>query len=66
MRLTDKSLAKVVWDKFQTLNEGDPTVKIGKLDGCQVRYENLKIKYNEIIHVFMERVNEIVMGIQYC
>ena len=33
MGLTNKSLAKVIWDKLQTLNEGDPTVKIAKLDG---------------------------------
>lgn len=56
MGLTDKSSAKVMWDKLQTLNEGDPTVKIAKLDGYRVRYENLK----------MERVNEIIMGIQCC
>ncbi|GLJ37401.1 hypothetical protein SUGI_0759370 [Cryptomeria japonica] len=66
MGLTDKSSAKVMWDKLQTLNEGDPIVKIAKLDGYQVRYENLKMEDNERIATFMERVNEIVMGIQCC
>lgn len=66
MGLTNKSLAKVMWDKLQTLNEGDSTVKIAKLDGYRVRYENLKMEDNERIVVFMERVNEIVMGIQCC
>ncbi|GLJ40699.1 hypothetical protein SUGI_0840630 [Cryptomeria japonica] len=38
MGLTDKSLAKVMWDKLQTLNEGDPTFKIAKLDGYRISH----------------------------
>lgn len=64
MGLTNKSLAKDMWDKLQTLNEGDPTFKIAKLDGYRIRYENLKMDDNERITTFMERVNEIVMGFQ--
>lgn len=62
--LTDKSSGKAIWDKLETLNEANPIVKISKLDGYQVRYENLKMEEYERITAFMERVNEIVMGIQ--
>lgn len=64
MGLTNKSSAKFMWDELKTLNEDDPTIKIAKLDGYRERYENLKMEDNERIVVFMERVNEIVMGIQ--
>lgn len=53
-------------DKLKNLNEGDPTIKITKLVGYRVRYVNLKMEDNERIVVFMERINEIVVGIQYC
>lgn len=66
MGLTDKSSGKAIWDNLETLNEGDPTVNISKLDGYRVRYENLKMEEDERITAFMERVNEIVMGIQCC
>ncbi|GLJ05839.1 hypothetical protein SUGI_0026430 [Cryptomeria japonica] len=33
MGLTNKLTTKAIWDKLETLNEGDPTVKISKLDG---------------------------------
>lgn len=66
MELTNKSSTKAIWDKLETLNEGDPTVKTTKLDGYWVRFENLKIEEDERITAFIERVNEIVMGIQCC
>lgn len=59
MGLSKKSLAKAMWDKLETLNEGDLTVKIVKLECYQVRYEILKMEEDEIIFVFMERVNEL-------
>ncbi|GLJ09558.1 hypothetical protein SUGI_0111790 [Cryptomeria japonica] len=66
MGLTDKSTAKAIWDKLENLNEGDPTIQISKLDGYFVRYENLKMEEDERITDFMERVNEIILGIQCC
>ncbi|GLJ55967.1 hypothetical protein SUGI_1201470 [Cryptomeria japonica] len=51
---------------METLNEGDTTVKITKLECFWVRYENLKMEEDERIYAFMERVNEIVLGIQCC
>ncbi|GLJ10718.1 hypothetical protein SUGI_0133690 [Cryptomeria japonica] len=66
MGLIDKSSGKAMCDKLETLNEGDPTVNIAKLNGYRVRYENLKMEEDERIISFMERVNEIVMGIQSC
>lgn len=66
MGLIDKSSGKAILDKLETLNEGDPTVKISKLDGYQVRYEKLKMEEDKRNTAFMERVNEIVKGIQCC
>ncbi|GLJ44357.1 hypothetical protein SUGI_0929360 [Cryptomeria japonica] len=66
MGLSDRSTAKAVWDKLETPNEGDTTVKIAKLECYRVRYENLKMEEDERISSFMERVNESVLGIQCC
>lgn len=66
MGLTHKSTTKTIWDKLETLNEVDPTIKIDKLDGYWVRYENLKMEEDERFTAFMGLVNEIVMGIQCC
>lgn len=64
--LSDRSTAKSIWDKLETLNEGDSTVKIAKLECFRVSYESLKMEEDERISSFMERVNEIVLGIQCC
>ncbi|XP_057828372.2 uncharacterized protein LOC131039599 isoform X2 [Cryptomeria japonica] len=37
MGLSDRSTAKAIWDHLETLNEGDSTVKIAKLESFQVR-----------------------------
>lgn len=52
--------------KLETLYEGDQTVNIAKFEGYWVRYENLKMEEDEKISSFMDRVNEIVMGIKCC
>lgn len=36
---------------------------IAKLECYQVRYERLKMEEDEFFFAFMERVNEIVLGI---
>lgn len=59
MGLINKSTTKAIWDKLETLNEGEPTIKIVKLDGYRERYENLNIEEDEMIYAFMERVNEL-------
>ncbi|GLJ19854.1 hypothetical protein SUGI_0359770 [Cryptomeria japonica] len=66
MGLSNRSTAKSNWDKLETLNKGDTTVKIVKLECFRVKYENLKREEDERISSFMERVNGIVMGIQCC
>ncbi|GLJ11353.1 hypothetical protein SUGI_0153510 [Cryptomeria japonica] len=66
MGLSNRSTAKSIWDKLETLNEGDTTVKIAKLECFRVRYENSKMEEDEKTSAFMERVNEIVLGIQCC
>ncbi|GLJ37832.1 hypothetical protein SUGI_0769570 [Cryptomeria japonica] len=66
MRLSDQSTTKAIWDKLGTFNEGDTTVKIVILECFRVRYENLKMEEDERISSFMEKVNEVVLGIQYC
>lgn len=52
--------------KLETLYEGDQEIKIAKLEGYQVRYETLKKEEDEKISSFIDRVNEIVMGIKCC
>lgn len=37
MGISNKSTVKAMWDKLETLNEGDPIVKIAKLDSYQMR-----------------------------
>lgn len=32
MGLSNKSLKKPIWDKLENPNEGDPTIKIAKLE----------------------------------
>ncbi|GLJ36020.1 hypothetical protein SUGI_0722600 [Cryptomeria japonica] len=66
MGLSDRSTTKAIWNHLETLNEGDSTVKIAKLESFQVRYEHLKMEEDERISAFMERVNEIVLGIKCC
>ncbi|GLJ37821.1 hypothetical protein SUGI_0769250 [Cryptomeria japonica] len=66
MRLSNQSTAKAIWDKLETLNEGDTTIKLAKLECYYVKYENLKMEEDERISTFMERVNKIVLGIQCC
>lgn len=62
--MIDLSTTKKIWNKLETFNEGDIVVKFAKLEGYQVIYENSKMKEDERINGFMERVNEIVLGIQ--
>ncbi|GLJ14946.1 hypothetical protein SUGI_0243920 [Cryptomeria japonica] len=66
MGLSDRSTTKAIWDHLETLNEGDCTIKIVKLESFRVRYEHLKMEEDERISAFMERVNEIVLGIKCC
>lgn len=66
MGLSDRSTTKAIWDYLETLNEGYSIVKIAKLESFRARYENLKIEEDERIFAFMERVNEIVLGIKIC
>lgn len=58
--------ANLIWTKLETLYEGDQAVKIAKREGFWVRYTNLKMEEDEKISSFMDRVNEIVMGIKCC
>ncbi|GLJ49752.1 hypothetical protein SUGI_1056030 [Cryptomeria japonica] len=44
----------------------DSTVKIAKLESFWDRYEHLKMEEDARISAFMERVNEIVLGIKCC
>jgi len=57
-------IAHEIWKKLETLFEGDEHVKCAKLYGLKGRYENLRMREDENITSYMQKVNELVCGIQ--
>ena len=55
---------KEIWDKLQTIYEGDTKVKRAKLQTFKTQFEILKMKEEENISEYFERINEIVNAIQ--
>lgn len=64
MNVIELDTTNEIWTKFETLFEDDKEVNIIKIEGYLVRYENLKMKEDERISSFMDRVNEITMRIK--
>jgi hypothetical protein len=70
--LSKKILAKVLncknekqlWDKLETIYAGDSKVKRAKLQTFKVQYEGLKMKDEENISEYFERVDNIVNAIR--
>ena len=52
--------AKQIWDKLETLYAGDSKVKKEKLQSFKVQYEGLKMRDEEIISEYFERIESIV------
>ena len=55
---------KEIWDKLQTIYEGDIKVKRAKLQTFKTQFESLKMKEEENISEYFERIDEIVNAIQ--
>jgi hypothetical protein len=70
--LSKKILAKVLnrnnekqlWDKLETIYEGDSKVKRDKLQTLKVQYDGLKMKDEENISEYFERIDIIVNEIK--
>ncbi|XP_057823542.1 uncharacterized protein LOC131035829 [Cryptomeria japonica] len=56
------TLAKT-WDKIQRLYDGDTKVKEAKLQNLRTQFENWKIKEEEKLAIYLQRVDEIVSTI---
>jgi len=56
--------AKKLWDKLETIYAGDSKVKKAKLQSFKVQYEGLKMKDEENISEYFERVDSIVNAIR--
>jgi predicted AlkP superfamily phosphohydrolase/phosphomutase len=55
---------KQLWDKLETIYAGDTKVKSAKLQTLKVQYEGLKMKYEENIFEYFERVDNIINSIR--
>ena len=55
---------KDIWDKLDTIYEGDIKVKRAKLHNFKTQFESLKLKEEENISKYFERIDEIVNAIQ--
>jgi hypothetical protein len=51
---------KHLWDKFETIYAGDSKVSRAKLQILKVQYEGIKMKDEEKISEYLERVDNIV------
>jgi hypothetical protein len=55
---------KEIWDKLKVIYEGDNKVKETKLQTYRTQFENLKMKEEENIDEYLQRVDEIVNSIR--
>ena len=51
---------KEIWDKLQTIYEGDTKVKRAKLQTYKAQFEGLKMKEGENVSEYFERIDDIV------
>jgi len=55
---------KYIWDKLKVIYEGDNKVKEAKLQTYKTQFENLKMKEEENIAKYLQRVDEIINSIR--
>ena len=55
---------KEIYDKLHTIYEGDTKVKRDKLQTFKTQFQSLKMKEEENISEYFERIDEIVNAIQ--
>ena len=56
--------AKEIQDKLQTIYEGDIKVKRAKLQTFKAQFESLKLKEEENVSKYFERIDEVINAIQ--
>ena len=64
IKVMHSKTAKEIWDKLQTIYEGDTKVKRSKLQTFKARFDILKMKEEENISEYFERIDEILNAIQ--
>jgi hypothetical protein len=55
---------KEIWDKLKVIYEGDSKVKQAKLQTYRTQFENLKMKEEENIAEYLQRVDEVTNSIR--
>ena len=61
--LTCKS-EKEIWDKLETIYAGDSKVNMAKIQSLKVQYESIKMKDEENILEYFERIENLVNAIK--
>lgn len=63
-KVMDCDTAKQVWDRLQSVYEGDDKIKKAKLQIHRSEFENLKMQDDEDVEKYMFRVNSVVNSIR--
>lgn len=56
--------SKEIWDKLQSIHEGDAKIKEAKLQTHRAQFESLKMEEEETIDSYTLRVNEVINAIR--
>ncbi|XP_059070783.1 uncharacterized protein LOC131860394 [Cryptomeria japonica] len=64
VKVTHYTFAKETWDKLQRIYEGDAKVKEAKLQHLRAQFESLKMKDEENIVDYLQRVDETVNAVR--
>lgn len=64
MKVMQHESAKDMWDKLQTIYEGDEKVKEAKLHTYKAQFQGLKMEEDENIATYFLRVDEVVKFIR--
>ena len=56
--------AKEVWDRLQSMHEGDVKIKEAKLQTYRAQFELLHMNNDETVGDYLERVNNVVLSIR--
>ena len=59
-RISNVKIAHIVWNIFQTVNEGTKAVKINKLQQLNTRFESIRMSDDEYFDEFYAKLNDIV------
>ena len=66
LRSIDLTAAQDIWKRLETLYEGDEFSKQAKMEYWKTKMEGLKMREDESIRAYSQRVNEVVASIKNC